>query len=101
MLAEPSGRRPPGMWRSPSRPPAVVVHLAGGPHAHTCGMAPVVVWYLLMSGSVTRHVHFGLLKPNAFIPCFRNGPIGPKGPYPNQTKKSGERVDEMGPSVFI
>ena len=27
-LAGPSGRRPPGMWRSPSRPPAVVVDLA-------------------------------------------------------------------------
>ena len=27
-LARPSGRRPPGMWRSPSRPPAVVVDLA-------------------------------------------------------------------------
>ena len=31
-LAGPSGRHPPGMWRSRSRPPAVVVHLAGGPH---------------------------------------------------------------------
>ena len=32
-LAGPSGRRPPGMWRSPSRLPAVVVDLAGGrPH---------------------------------------------------------------------
>ena len=27
-LAGPSGRRLPGMWRSPSRPPAVVVDLA-------------------------------------------------------------------------
>ena len=31
-LAGPSGRRPPGMWRSPSRPPTVVVDLAWGPH---------------------------------------------------------------------
>ena len=31
-LAGPSGRRPPGMWRSPGRPPAVVVDLARGPH---------------------------------------------------------------------
>ena len=40
MLAGPSVRRPPGMWRSPSRPPAVVVvtWLEG----HTRGMAPVV-----------------------------------------------------------
>ena len=31
-LAGPSGRRPPGMWQSPSRPPAVVVDLVWGPH---------------------------------------------------------------------
>ena len=32
-------------------------------------------------------VHFGLLNSISFIPWFRNDPIGPKGPYPNQTPK--------------
>ena len=32
-------------------------------------------------------VHFGPIKPIFFKPWLRNGPIGPKGSYPNQTKK--------------
>ena len=39
-LAGPSGRRPPGLWRSPSRPPAVVV--ATWLEGHIRDMAPVV-----------------------------------------------------------
>ena len=68
-LAGPSGRRPPGMWRSPSRPSAVQ-------------------WWQPPKASLGHpgDVHFGLLKPISFIPWFRNDQNWPKGPYPNQTK---------------
>ena len=82
-LAGPGGRRPPGMWCSRSRPPAVVVEtwLEG----HTRGVAPGVA-----PPSPTARlghpgdVHSGLLKLISFFPWLRNGPIGAKVSYPNK-----------------
>ena len=78
-----AGCRPSGMWRSPCRPPAVVVPtwLEG----HTRHDADVALQPVMAPAKVRPghqgEVHFGLLKPISFIPWFRNGPIGP---YPNQ-----------------
>ena len=82
-LAGPGGRRPPGMWCSRSRPPAVVVEtwLEG----HTRGVAPGVA-----PPSPTARlghpgdVHSGLLKLISFFRWLRNGPIVPKVSYPNK-----------------
>ena len=60
-------------------------HLTGGPH--TCGMTPVEAPPKVRPGH-PGYVHFGLLKPISIIPRFRSGPIGPKGPYLNQTIKN-------------
>ena len=77
------------MWRSQSRPPAVVVWTWLEDHAR--GMAPVVAPPKAMPSHPGK-AHFGLLKPISFIPWFRNGPIGPKGLYPNQTKPKSVHV---------
>ena len=80
-LAGPGGRRPPDMWRSRGRSPAVVV--ATWLEGHTRGMAPGVA-----PPSPTARlghpgdVHSGLLKPISFFPWLRNGPIGAKVSYP-------------------
>ena len=75
------------MWRSPSRPPAVVVPtwLEGC----TRGMAPVQV--VAPPEARPGHpgdVHFGLLKSISSIPWFCNGPIGPKESYPKNTTRA-------------
>ena len=81
-LAGPSGRRPPGMWRSPQFPSSGGRDLAGGSHTRGAVAAPPKA-RLGHPGDV----HIGLLKPISFIPWFRNSPIGPEGPYPSQTKQ--------------
>ena len=83
----PSGRRPSGMRRSPGRPPAARrARWSTWPEGHTRGMAPVVARPTVRLGHPVD-VYFGPLKPIFFISWLRNGPIGPKGSYPNQTKQ--------------
>ena len=84
-LAGPSGRRPPGMWRSPEPSPG-----SGGPPGLRATHAAWRRWWQPHKARLDHpgDVHFGLLKPISFIPWLWNGQVWPKGPYPNQTKKS-------------
>ena len=84
-LAGPSGRRPPGMWRSPEPSPG-----SGGPPGLRATHAAWRRWWQPQKARLDHpgDVHFGLLKPISFIPWLWNGQVWPKGPYPNQTKKS-------------
>ena len=83
-LAGPSGRRPPGMWRSPEPFPG-----SGGPPGLRATHAAWRRWWQPHEARLDHpgDVHFGLLKPISFIPWLWNGQVWPKGPYPNQTKK--------------
>ena len=83
-LAGPSGRRPPGMWRSPEPSPG-----SGGPPGLRATHAAWRRWWQPHKARLDHpgDVHFGLLKPISFIPWLWNGQVWPKGPYPNQTKK--------------
>ena len=65
--------------------PAVVV--ATWLEGHTRGTASVVTPPTARLGH-QDDAHFGLLKHIFIIPCPRNCPIGPKGPYPSQPTKS-------------
>ena len=82
-LAGPSGRRPPGMWRSPEPSPG-----SGGPPGLRATHAAWRRWWQPQKARLDHpgDVHFGLLKPISFIPWLWNGQVWPKGPYPNQTK---------------
>ena len=84
-LAGPSGRRPPGMWRSPEPSPG-----SGGPPGLRATHAAWRRWWQPQKARLDHpgDVHFGLLKPISFIPWLWNGQVWPKGPYPNQTKKT-------------
>ena len=82
-LAGPSGRRPPGMWRSPEPSPG-----SGGRPGLRATHAACRRWWQPPKASLDHpgDVHFGLLKPISFIPWLWNGQVWPKGPYPNLTK---------------
>ena len=84
-LAGPSGRRPPGMWRSPEPSPG-----SGGPPGLRATHAAWRRWWQPQKARLDHpgDVHFGLLKPISFIPWLWNGQVWPKGPYPSQTKKN-------------
>ena len=81
-LAGPSGRRPPGTVAVSEPYPG-----SGGRPGWRATHAAWRRWlHPLKSASATGgDVHFGLLKPLSFIPWLRNGSIGPKASYPNQT----------------
>ena len=83
-LAGPSGRRPPGMWRSPEPSPG-----SGGPPGLRATHAAWRRWWQPQKARLDHpgDVHFGLLKPISFIPWLWNGQVWPKGPYPNRTEK--------------
>ena len=91
-LAGPSGRRPPGMWRSPEPSPG-----SGGRPGLRATHAAWRRWWQPPKVSLGHpgDVHFGLLKLISFIPWLRNGQIWPKGPYPNQTKVVGISFSQM------
>ena len=84
-LAGPSGRRPPGMWRSPEPSPG-----SGGPPGLRATHAAWRRWWQPQKARLDHpgDVHFGPLKPISFIPWLCNGQVWPKGPYPNQTNKN-------------
>ena len=92
-LAGSSGRRPPGMWRSPEPFTG-----SGGRPGLTATHAAWRRWWQPPKASLGHpgDVHFGLLKPISFIPWLWNGQVWPKGPYPNQTKEF-----QNGRSSFI
>ena len=82
-LAGPSGRRPPGMWRSPEPSPGS----GGRPGLRATHAAWRRLWQPPKASlDHPGDVHFGLLKPISFIPWLRKGQNWPKGSYPNQTK---------------
>ena len=89
-LAGPSRRRPPGMWRSPSRPRQWWSPWLEG---HTRGIALVVAPQKDRL-SHPGDVHFDLLKPISFIPWFRNGQGCPKGLFLTKTKKRSSHPSE-------
>ena len=93
-LAGPSGRRPPGMWRSPEPSPG-----SGGPPGLRATHAAWRRWWQPQKARLDHpgDVHFGLLKPISFIPWLWNGQVWPKGPYPYQTKPNqGQRRARAG-----
>ena len=77
--AGPGGRRPPGMWRSPSRPPAVAVHLAGGPLMRH-GAGAVVTSSTLAYSNPTFSSHFSAMVQ-----------FGPKGSDPKKNLKNCDK----------
>ena len=96
-LAGPGGRRAPGMWRSPSRPPAAVVALAWGPPTRH-GAGAVVAPPKARLGH-TGDVHFDILKfLHPMVPAMvrtdqsRRGLILTK---PNQTKRCQKRWQKI------
>ena len=68
-LAGPSGRRPPGMWRSPEPSPG-----SGGPPGLRATHAAWRRWWQPQKARLDHpgDVHFGLLKPISFIPWLWN-----------------------------
>ena len=68
---------------------------------HGTGMAPGVEPPTARLGHPVD-VHFGPLKLISFIPWLLNGPIWPKGSYPNQTKKNHftAHVEFNGKAMF-
>ena len=92
-LAGPSGRRPPGMWRSPEPSPG-----SGGPPGLRATHAAWRRWWHPPKARLDHpgDVHFSLLKPISFIPWLWNGQVWPKGPYPNQTKPNHQNPAEIG-----
>ena len=91
-LAGPRGRRPPGMWRSPNRPLAVVVATwlkvthAAWRRAGAVVAPPI---YIIQPGSATRATStsaYSVLRPIIFIPWLRNGHIGLKVSYRNKKR---------------
>ena len=69
-----------------------------GWRATTRGMALVVAPPTARLGHWSD-VQFGLLKPISFIPWLHNGPIGPKGSYPNRTKPRTRGYDRSGSNI--
>ena len=59
-----AGCRPSGMWRSPCRPPAVVVDLAWGPHTRHEPMWPSSQWWRLQKPGPATRARFTLVYSN-------------------------------------
>ena len=81
------------LWTSSTGHVAVSEPSPGGPavvvatwlESHYRSMALRVAPYAASLGHFVD-VYFGLLKPISFIQWLCNGPIGPNGSYPSQTK---------------